>query len=116
MIAAIQSALSALNAFQKKLGVAAHNVANASTPTFKGSRVEMVETESGVDAVIAPVTAPGPAILQDTIQGPAFIEQSNVDLGNEMVDLILAQRGFQANVRVLEAQDQALGTLLDRRD
>ena len=117
MIASINTALSALGAFQKKLTVTSNNIANAMTPGFKKSRVEMVESiNGGVEPVIEPVAVPGPSILEDTPQGPVLVEQSNVDLGEETLNLIIAQRGFQASVRVLQAQNEALGTLLDRRD
>jgi flagellar hook protein FlgE len=117
MISSINAALSALGAFQKKLSVSANNIANAATPGFKRSDVNMIEAAAGgVEAVIEPVPIPGVSILEDTPQGPALVEQSNVELGEEMVNLIVAQRGFQANVRVLQAQNEALGTLLDRRD
>ena len=41
------------------------------------------------------------------------VETSNVDLGLEMVELTIAQRGFEMNMAVLRAQDEILGTLLD---
>ena len=117
MIASINNALSALGAFQKKLSVTNNNIANAMTPGFKKSRVEMAESiAGGVEPVIEPIAIPGPSILEDTPHGPALVEQSNVDLGEEMVNLLVAQRGFQASVRLLQAQNEALGTLLDRRD
>jgi flagellar hook protein FlgE len=40
-------------------------------------------------------------------------EQSNVDMANEIVNTILIQRGFQANLKVVSTQDNMLGILLD---
>ena len=40
-------------------------------------------------------------------------EQSNVDIGGELVNTILIQRGFQANLKVISTQDSLLGSLLD---
>ena len=41
------------------------------------------------------------------------LEQSNVDLGEEFVDIILTQHGFQANLKVVSAEDEMVGSLLD---
>lgn len=40
------------------------------------------------------------------------LEQSNVDLTNELVDLIVAQRNFQANSRALEINNQLNQTII----
>lgn len=117
MISGILNVLSALNAFQKKIEVTANNIANVSTDGFKKSRVEMLESaSSGVEAVIEPVAIPGIEIMEDTHQGPRLVEQSNVDLAEEQVNLIVGQRGYEMNLKVLKVQDEVLGTLLDIRD
>jgi flagellar hook protein FlgE len=41
------------------------------------------------------------------------IEMSNVDLAQEFTNLIIAQRGFQANSRVITTSDQMLQDLVD---
>jgi flagellar hook protein FlgE len=41
------------------------------------------------------------------------IEMSNVDLAQEFTNMITAQRGFQANSRVISAADQMLQNLVD---
>lgn len=41
------------------------------------------------------------------------LEQSNVDLGQEFVDLIAYQRGFQANSRVITTADEMYGELVN---
>jgi flagellar hook protein FlgE len=43
------------------------------------------------------------------------VELSNVDLGSESVDLMVAQRAFQANLKLLSTADQVLGSILDIR-
>ena len=40
-------------------------------------------------------------------------EQSNVDIADEIVNTILIQNGFQANLKVISTQDHMLGSLLD---
>jgi flagellar hook protein FlgE len=41
------------------------------------------------------------------------LEQSNVDIGSEFVKIILIQRGFQSNLKVISTEDEMLGSLLD---
>jgi len=41
------------------------------------------------------------------------LEMSNVDLSKEFTDLIIAQRGFQANARVITTSDQVLEELVN---
>ncbi|HVT13453.1 MAG TPA: flagellar hook protein FlgE [Fimbriimonadaceae bacterium] len=44
-----------------------------------------------------------------------FLEQSNVDVGNEFSDLIVTQRGFQANTKVVTTVDQMMQDLIDMK-
>ncbi len=41
------------------------------------------------------------------------LEQSNVDLASELVNLIIAQRNYQANTQTIKAQDQILQTVVN---
>ena len=41
----------------------------------------------------------------------ATLEQSNVDLANELTDMIVAQRAYQANTRVIKTSDELLEQL-----
>ncbi|MCS6786591.1 MAG: flagellar hook protein FlgE [Thiobacillaceae bacterium] len=43
------------------------------------------------------------------------VEESNVDLTQELVNLIVAQRVYQANAQTIRAQDQVLQTLVNLR-
>jgi flagellar hook protein FlgE len=54
--------------------------------------------------------SPQSANLGSTISGE--LEQSNVDLATEFTNMITAQRGFQANSRVITTADQMLQTLV----
>jgi flagellar hook protein FlgE len=40
------------------------------------------------------------------------VEQSNVDMATEMTNMITAERGYQANSRVISTADEMLGTLV----
>ncbi len=44
---------------------------------------------------------------------PNALEQSNVDIGREFVNIILIKRGFQANLKVISAEDEMIGDLLN---
>ena len=41
------------------------------------------------------------------------LEQSNVDIGREFVDIMLMKRGFQANLKVISAEDEMIGSVLN---
>ena len=43
------------------------------------------------------------------------LESSNVDLTSELVNLIIAQRTYQANAQTVKTQDQVLQTLVNLR-
>jgi flagellar basal-body rod protein FlgC len=116
MMSALDTALAGLTAFAKKLDVSAHNVANVNTDGFKKSRTEFVEAGTGgVSPVVQKDDSAGPTVLKDTGYGPAQVELSNVDLGEEAVSQIIAQRGFEANLRTLKTADDMLGSILDTK-
>ena len=43
------------------------------------------------------------------------LEESNTDLTSELVDMITAQRIYQANAQTIKTQDQVLQTLVNLR-
>jgi flagellar hook protein FlgE len=49
-----------------------------------------------------------------TIKGNA-VEASNVDMSQELVNMIIAQRTYQANAQTIKTQDQVLQTLINMR-
>jgi flagellar basal-body rod protein FlgC len=114
MISAIHTALSGLTAFGKQIEVVAHNIANVNTDGFKKSKTEFVEIPSGgVLPVIEKDDSSGPTILRDTDRNQTMVELSNVDLGEEAVQQIMAQRSFEANLQTLRMGDVLLGSILD---
>ena len=61
------------------------------------------------DASGAPITStPGLQGLGTLKQG--FVERSNVQIVNELVNLIVAQRAYEVNSRAIQASDQMLST------
>ncbi|MET4674925.1 MULTISPECIES: flagellar basal-body rod protein FlgG [unclassified Luteibacter] len=63
-------------------------------------------TDTSGDATVG---KPGEAGFGTLHQG--YVEGSNVDLVGEMSTLVLAQRAYQLNARVLQASDQILDTI-----
>jgi flagellar hook protein FlgE len=59
----------------------------------------------------ASIGAPGTGSRGTLSSG--YVEMSNVDLSKELTNLIIAQRGFQANSKVITTSDQILQTLVD---
>jgi flagellar basal-body rod protein FlgC len=116
MIQALQTALSGLTAIARTVQTTAHNVANVATPAFKRVRSQLQETEDGgVQASASQDQQPGPQVFRETTNGWTLKEQSNVDVGEEMVNLSLARREFEFNASVIATTDQMLGSLLDIR-
>jgi flagellar hook protein FlgE len=66
---------------------------------------------SGPEVVGESGGLPGTAGLGGTISG--VVEMSNVDLATEFTELISAQRGFQANSRVISTSDEMLNELVN---
>jgi flagellar basal-body rod protein FlgC len=114
MIAALSNTVSALRAFVTKLGVTADNIANVNTDGFKKSRATLREDHNGaVHVEISRDTSPG--FRYDMLKNDEVVEKqtSNVDLVEEIPDLMITKRAYQANIKTLETQDEMLGSLLD---
>jgi flagellar basal-body rod protein FlgG len=81
-----------------------HRFVNPSGMLASGSNVMRVTEASG-----QPTTGtPGSNGLGLLKQG--FIERSNVQIVNELVNLIVAQRAYEVNSRAIQASDQMLST------
>lgn len=74
-----------------------------------GSNLWRDTDNSGVPVVGAPRSGGRGSI------NSGFLEQSNVDIGNEFTDLIVTQRGFQANTRVVTTVDEMLQDLINMK-
>lgn len=59
------------------------------------------------------VGAPGSASLGDITSGA--LEESNVDLSEELVNLIIAQRNYQANAKTIETANATTQTIINLR-
>ena len=112
MIPAIQSALSGLSAYSAKINSNASNIANANTEGFKKSRVIMSASESqGVQVQTELVENPSPMIYEQTSKGMELVEQSNVDIAQELPDMGVNAQFYKANLKTLQVADEMLGSL-----
>jgi flagellar basal-body rod protein FlgC len=114
MISALNSTVSALKAFATKLGVTADNIANVNTEGFKKNRATLQEGQNGAVRVeISRDNSPG--FRYDVVENDEVVEKetSNVDLAEEIPDLMMTKRAYQANIKTLQSQDEMLGSLLD---
>jgi flagellar hook protein FlgE len=76
-------------------------------------RVGNTSFTTSVNSGLARLGAPGTGGLGELASGT--VEMSNVDLAEEFTNLIIAQRGFQANSRVITTSDQILETLVNMK-
>ncbi|MDD5529856.1 MAG: flagellar hook-basal body complex protein [bacterium] len=51
--------------------------------------------------------------LPDTSISAGYLEQSNVDMANEFIEMIIAQRGFEANSKTISLGDTMLSELVN---
>jgi flagellar basal-body rod protein FlgC len=134
MIAGFSASLSGLMAQSKRLAVSADNVANmrsrglradgpsqgpeaAQQGAYQPKRVQEVTTlGGGVRAEVHPVT---PASVEVYAPGSPEADADgltavpNVNLAEELVTQIQAQRAYEANAAALRSQDELLDSLID---
>lgn len=96
------------NGLTQALGqVALAKFANPGGLMRSGSTMFMESTNSG-SAQVEPAGAPGFGQII-----PSALEMSNVDLSEEFTDMIITQRGFQANSRIITTSDEMLQELVN---
>jgi flagellar basal body rod protein FlgG len=106
-------ALSGLQAQSLRLHASAHNVANVLTDDFKSQRTDLAErSQGGVWAFVRRVDTEGP-LRFDLVTGEVEGQHSNTDLVHEVVTQITAQRAYEANLAVIEAEMSRLDTLFE---
>ncbi|MFH1626102.1 MAG: flagellar basal body rod C-terminal domain-containing protein [Pseudomonadota bacterium] len=114
MINGIGSSLSGVTAHKKKIEVTANNIANINTDGFKKSRAVFKEEPSGGVVVdVQRVDTPGTPIHSQEDEKQISSETSNVDYAEETVNMITARRGFEANLKALQVEDEILNSILD---
>ena len=88
--------------------VAIAQFSNASGLTKTGSSLYQTSNNSGTANVKA-ATDLGVTIT------PSALEMSNVDIANEFSDMIITQRGFQSNSKIITVGDEMLETLINMK-
>ena len=110
MITGISASIAGLLAFGKKLSNTAHNVANSNTNGYKKTISTITEDSQNLPKVnLMKSNAPGAIIQNEGL----LAETSNVDLAEEFPQMMIAQRGYEANITALKAQSDVLKSILD---
>ena len=114
MISAVNSTVSALQAYKTQMEVTSNNVANVNTDGFKKSKATLKEGQNGdVQVDVNRVDTPGSLYRELNDDQIVEKETSNVDLAEEFPQMMVTQHAYEANMRVLQALDKMLGTTLD---
>jgi flagellar hook protein FlgE len=114
MISAVSSTVSALQAYKTQMEVTSNNVANVNTDGFKKSKATLKEGHNGdVQVDVNRVDTPGSRYRELENDQMVEKETSNVDLAEEFPQMMVTQHAYEANMKVLQAQDKLLGTTLD---
>ena len=110
----VNSSLSALMAYGKKMSVHANNVANAYSEGFKRSRAILKEGGNhDVTVEIDRLDSPEYPVSDTSENQTVHNESNNVDLATEVVETKICQRGYEANLSFIKAEDEMTGTILD---
>ena len=93
---------------QSEAQVAVAQFANASGLTKTGSSLYQTSNNSG-EANVKTAADIGCTI------NPSALEMSNVDIANEFSDMIITQRGFQSNSKIITTSDEMLETMINMK-
>lgn len=93
---------------QDEAQIAVAQFVNFSGLTKVGTSTYQESNNSG-QANVKTVDALGVSIT------PSALEMSNVDLANEFADMIVTQRGFQSNSKIMTVGDEMLETLINMK-
>jgi len=109
-ISALSTALSGLQANQQALNVEAHNVANLNTQNFQPQQVSFHETAPAGSGTA--VTISGAARNLAQADG-APSTPSGTDPASSVTNSLVYKAGFQLNAKMIQAEDERVGTLLN---
>ena len=111
MSLSLDTNISALNALATHQQVTANNIANSDSKEFKKSAAVLEEGSTGtVSTKTQRVNTPGVMINQPD---GSLEELSNVDLGQELVNMIPTQHAYQANLKALQANQEMEDNVLN---
>ncbi|HVN96067.1 MAG TPA: flagellar basal body rod C-terminal domain-containing protein [Syntrophorhabdaceae bacterium] len=110
MISGISASISGLTAFGDTLSNAAHNIANSNTDGYKAKIATITDDEKELPKVNLMTSNTSGALIE---QYGVTRETSNVDLAVEFPQMMIAQRGYEANIQALKTQNEVLKSILD---
>ncbi|SEB03240.1 flagellar hook protein FlgE [Thalassobacillus cyri] len=99
------------NEAQSAGSVSLANFANPEGLEKIGGNMYRATNNAGAFDVLQDLSAPGENGTGQTVAGA--LEMSNVDLSEEFTEMITAQRGFQANTRIITTSDEILQELVN---
>ena len=96
------------------MGVTANNIVNANTDGFKKSRASLKEGANG-DVIVEINRVNTPGHRYQELEGDQLVEKenSNVKIEEEVPKMMVTQRTYEANLKVLQTQDNMSETFLD---
>jgi len=89
------------------------SIAKFSNPTGLEKVGQNLYAETASSGAPGSDLTPGQDSLASTTIIPSALEMSNVDLAQEFTDMIITERGFQANARTITISDQMLQELVN---
>ncbi|KQV87223.1 hypothetical protein ASD15_28710 [Massilia sp. Root351] len=107
-VSALSAGASGLTANQQALGVAAHNVANASTQGFQPQQAQFHESSPGGTGVTLSAQGRGLAASE-----AAANAGSGTGLASEISNALVYKASFDLNAKVIQAADERIGTLIN---
>ncbi|MDY4416734.1 flagellar hook-basal body complex protein, partial [Selenomonas sp.] len=81
---------------------------NATGLTKSGNNLYQISNNSG-NRTVGTNSALGVTIT------PSALEMSNTDIANEFADMIITQRGFQSNSKIITVGDEMLETVINMK-
>ena len=114
MISPVNSTVSALQAYKCQMEVTSNNIANVNTDQFKKSKAVLEEgTHGDVQVHINRIDTPGHPYK--ALEGGQMVEKetSNVDLTEELPQMMVTKHAYNANLKVIQTQDEILGNTLN---
>jgi flagellar basal-body rod protein FlgC len=115
--------MSALTAYRRRIEVIATNIANVDSVAGPNGpyrrQVAVLERQQDGGVQVARVAEDPSAFISEYDPGHpnadelGYVQRPNVDLNNEVADLMIARRMFEANATVFEAAKAMLRRALD---
>ncbi len=102
MSIAMNAAISGVRVPLARQDVAAHNIANMTTPGFEQMNANQVEMATGGVQFTGTTRTPNP---DSTTSG--------TDLAQQMVNMTINKNDMTANLKVLKTQDKMIGEVID---